>query len=180
MQNHFPLWKNIAIILAFLTSIIYSLPNLYGDDPSVQISHVVNKLTQAQATDIEATIKTTGAPLKTSEFNNGKVLARLTNADDQMKVADLLRDKMGNNYTVALNLAPTTPAWLQTIGAQAMYLGLDLRGGVHFLLEVDMDAAVKQAEERYNDDLRLALRDAKIHYQAITKDNGFIKITLKW
>ena len=179
MQNHFPFWKNIVIILAFLTSIIYSLPNLYGDDPSVQISHVVNKLTQAQATDIEATIKTTGAPLKTFEFNNGKVLARLTNADDQMKVADLLRDKMGNNYTVALNLAPTTPAWLQTIGAQAMYLGLDLRGGVHFLLEVDMDAAVKQAEERYNDDLRLALRDAKIHYQAITKDNGFIKITLK-
>ncbi len=179
MQNHFSLWKNIGIILMFLISIIYSLPNLYGDDPSVQISHVVNKLTQLQASDIEATIKTTGAPIKTFEFKDGKVLARLTNADDQMKVADLLRDKMGNDYTVALNLAPTTPSWLQAIGAQAMYLGLDLRGGVHFLLEVDMDAAVKQAEERYNDDLRLALRDAKIHYQAVTKDNGFIKITLK-
>jgi preprotein translocase subunit SecD len=179
MQNHFPLWKNIVIIVTFLISIIYSLPNLYGDDPSVQISHAVNKLTQAQATDIEATIKTTGATLKTFEFKNGKVIARLTNTDDQMKVADLLRDKMGNDYTVALNLAPNTPAWLQSIGAQAMYLGLDLRGGVHFLLEVDMDAAIKQAEERYNDDLRLALREAKIHYQAVTKDNGFIKITLK-
>ncbi|MGB4497646.1 MAG: protein translocase subunit SecD [Methylococcaceae bacterium] len=179
MQNHFSLWKNIGIIVMFMISIIYSLPNLYGDDPSVQISHVVNKLSQAQATDIEASIKSTGAPIKNVEFNNGKVLARLTNTDDQMKVADLLRDKMGNDYTVALNLAPTTPPWLQNLGAQAMYLGLDLRGGVHFLLEVDMDAAVKQAEERYNDDLRLALRDAKIHYQAVSKDNGFIKITLK-
>ena len=179
MQNHFPIWKNIVIILAFIISIIYSLPNLYGDDPSVQISHTVNKLTPLQASDIETTIKTTGATVKTFEFKDDKVVARLTNTDDQMKVADLLRDKMGNDYTVALNLAPNTPAWLQNIGAQAMYLGLDLRGGVHFLLEVDMDAAVKQAEERYNDDLRLALREAKIHYQAVTKDNGFIKIALK-
>jgi preprotein translocase subunit SecD len=179
MQNHYSLWKNIGIILVFVVSIIYALPNLYGDDPSVQISHVVNKITQAQAEDIEASIKTTGAPLKTFEFKDGKVLARLTNTDDQMKVADLLRDKMGDDFTVALNLAPTTPAWLQNLGAQAMYLGLDLRGGVHFLLEVDMDAAVKQADERYTDDLRLALRDAKIHYQSVNKDSGFIKITLK-
>jgi len=179
MQNHYSLWKNISIILVFLISIIYSLPNLYGDDPSVQVSHIVNKLTQAQASDIETTIKNTGTSVKTFEFKDGRVLARLTNADDQMKIADLLRDKMGNNYTVALNLAPTTPSWLQAIGAQAMYLGLDLRGGVHFLLEVDIDAAVKQAEERYNDDLRLALREAKIHYQNVSKDNGFIKVILK-
>jgi len=179
MQNHYSLWKNIGIILVFVVSIIYALPNLYSDDPSVQISHVVNKLSQTQADDIEASIKTTGASLKTFEFKDGKVLARLTNTDDQMKVADLLRDKMGNDFTVALNLAPTTPAWLQAVGAQAMYLGLDLRGGVHFLLEVDMDAAVKQAEERYTDDLRLALRDKKIHYQSVNKDSGFIKITLK-
>jgi preprotein translocase subunit SecD len=179
MQNHFPLWKNIVIILAFIISIIYSLPNLYGDDPSVQVSHTINNLTQSQASDIESTIKSTGVTVKTFEFKDGKTVARLTNTDDQMKVADLLRDKMGNDYTVALNLAPNTPDWLHAIGAQAMYLGLDLRGGVHFLLEVDMDAAVKQAEERYNDDLRLALREAKIHYQAVTKDNGFIKIALK-
>ena len=179
MQNHYPLWKNIIIILVFSISILYSLPNLYGDDPSVQISHVVNKLTQAQASDIESIIKSTNATLKSVEFKDGRVLARLSNTDDQMKVADLLRDKMGNDYTVALNLAPTTPSWLQSLGGQAMYLGLDLRGGVHFLLEVDMDSAVKQAEERYNDDLRLALRDAKIHYQSVTKEAGFIKITLK-
>jgi len=82
---------------------------------------------------------------------------------------------MGSNYTVALNLAPTTPSWLRALGANAMYLGLDLRGGVHFLLEVDMDAAVKQAEDRYTEDLRLALRSAKLRYQSVSKDSGLLK-----
>jgi preprotein translocase subunit SecD len=180
MQNHFPLWKNLLVLIVFGVGIIYSLPNLYGDDPSVQVSstQAVN-IAQEQANQIDAAIKTAGVPLKAFEFKDGRVLARFTNTDDQLKVADLLREKMGSNYTVALNLAPTTPGWLRSLGAQAMYLGLDLRGGVHFLLEVDMDAAVKQAEERYNDDLRLALRGAKMRYQSVSKDNGFIKVTLK-
>jgi preprotein translocase subunit SecD len=180
MQNHFPLWKNLLVLIVFGVGIIYSLPNLYGDDPSVQVSstQAVN-IAQEQANQIDAAIKTAGVPLKAFEFKDGRVLARFTNTDDQLKVADLLREKMGSNFTVALNLAPTTPDWLRSLGAQAMYLGLDLRGGVHFLLEVDMDAAVKQAEERYNDDLRLALRGAKMRYQSVSKDNGFIKVTLK-
>ncbi|SJM90975.1 SecYEG protein translocase auxillary subunit [Crenothrix polyspora] len=106
-------------------------------------------------------------------------MARFSNTDDQLKAADLLRDQLGNDYTVALNLAPTTPTWLRALGADAMYLGLDLRGGVHFLLEVDMDAAVKQAEERYTDDIRTALRSAKIRYLAVSKDNDTIKVKLK-
>ena len=180
MQNHFPLWKNLLILIVFGVGIIYSLPNLYGDDPSVQISSTQTAvISQEQANQIDGTIKTVGVPVKAFEFKDGRVLARFNNTDDQLKVADLLRDSMGSNYTVALNLAPTTPAWLRSLGAQAMYLGLDLRGGVHFLLEVDMEAAVKQAEERYNDDLRLALRSAKMRYQSVSKDNGFIKITLK-
>ncbi len=180
MQNHFPLWKNLLVLIVFGVGIIYSLPNLYGDDPSVQVSstQAVN-IAQEQANQIDTAIKTAGVPLKAFEFKDGRVLARFTNTDDQLKVADLLREKMGSNFTVALNLAPTTPDWLRSLGAQAMYLGLDLRGGVHFLLEVDMDAAVKQAEERYNDDLRLALRGAKMRYQSVSKDNGFIKVTLK-
>ncbi|MFI3197315.1 MAG: protein translocase subunit SecD [Methylococcaceae bacterium] len=180
MQNHFPLWKNLLVLIVFGIGIIYSLPNLYGDDPSVQVSSTQTTLiAQDQANQIESEIKTVGVPLKAFEFKDGRILARFTNTDDQLKVADLLRDKMGSNYTVALNLAPTTPAWLRALGAEAMYLGLDLRGGVHFLLEVDMDAAAKQAEDRYNDDLRLALRSAKMRYQSVAKDNGFIKITLK-
>lgn len=180
MQNHFPLWKNLLILLVFVVGIIYSLPNLYGDDPSVQVSSTQTiKISQTQANAIEADIKATGLALKAFEFNDGRVLARFTNTDDQLKAADMLRDKMGSNYTVALNLAPTTPAWLRAVGADAMYLGLDLRGGVHFLLEVDMNAAAKQAEERYVDDLRLSLRGAKVRYQSVAKDNGYIKVTLK-
>ncbi|MDD2661647.1 MAG: protein translocase subunit SecD [Methylococcales bacterium] len=180
MQNHFPLWKNLLILIVFGIGIIYSLPNLYGDDPSVQVSSTqAATVTQEQANQIESDIKSSGVPVKAFEFKDGRILARFNNTDDQLKAADFLRDKMGGNYTVALNLAPTTPGWLRAVGAQAMYLGLDLRGGVHFLLEVDMDAAVRQAEDRYTDDLRLALRSAKLRYQSVAKDNGFIKVTLK-
>jgi preprotein translocase subunit SecD len=180
MQNHFPLWKNLLVLIVFGIGIIYSLPNLYGDDPSVQVSSTQSaKIGQEQADQIKSEINTTGVAVKAFEFNDGRILARFNNTDDQLKVDDLLRDKMGSNYTVALNLAPTTPAWLRALGANAMYLGLDLRGGVHFLLEVDMDAAARQAEDRYTDDIRLALRGEKIRYQSVSKGNGFIKVTLK-
>jgi len=179
MQNHFPLWKNILILFVFGIGIIYSLPTLYGEDPSVQVSSTQTEaINQGQAGKIESDLKTTGISLKAFEFKDGHVLARFNNTDDQLKAADFLRDSMGSNVTVALNLAPTTPQWLRALHANAMYLGLDLRGGVHFLLEVDMDAAVKQAEDRYNDDLRLALRSAKMRYQSVAKDNGYLKITL--
>lgn len=180
MQNHYPLWKNLLILIVFFIATIYSLPNLYGDDPSVQVSSTqAITLGQEQASRIESEIKATGIAVKAFEFKDGRILARFNNTDDQLKIADILRDSLGSNYTVALNLAPTTPAWLRALGAQAMYLGLDLRGGVHFLLEVDMDAAVRQAEDRYTEDLRLALRSAKMRYQSVAKDNGFIKVTLK-
>jgi preprotein translocase subunit SecD len=180
MQNQYPLWKNILVITVFIISMIYALPNLYGDDPSVQVSSAHSAaLDLARADKIEAAIKATGVPLKTFEYKNDRVLARFNNTEDQIKVADLLRDQMGDDYTVALNLAPATPAWLDALGAKAMYLGLDLRGGVHFLMEVDMDAAVKQAEERYNDDVRQALRNGKIHYQSVAKEDNFIKVKLK-
>ena len=181
MQNHFPLWKNIGILLIFLVSVIYALPNLYGDDPSVQVSSAVAaaKLTQEQVNTIETAVKATGVATKAFEFTDTQVLARFTNTDEQMKVADSLRDNLGDNYTVALNLAPSTPSWLRALGADAMYLGLDLRGGVHFLLEVDMDAAVKQAEDRYVDDVRTSLRAGKVHYQSVAKDNGYIKVSMK-
>ena len=179
MQNHYPLWKNILILVVFSIGIIYSLPTLYGEDPSVQVSSTqAEAISQGLAGKIEADIKTTGISLKAFEFKEGHVLARFNNTDDQLKAADFLRDNMGSNVTVALNLAPTTPPWLRALHANAMYLGLDLRGGVHFLLEVDMDAAVKQAEDRYNDDLRLALRSEKIRYQSVAKDDGYLKVTL--
>ena len=178
MQNHYPLWKNLLILGIFLISLIYSLPNLYGEDPSVQVS-ASNALSQEQANKVESAINSSGVKSKAFQFKDGRILARFNNTDDQLKIADLLREQMGSDATVALNLAATTPTWLQNIGADAMYLGLDLRGGVHFLLEVDMDAAVKQAEDRYTEDLRLAMRDKKIRYVSVAKDGGFIKLELK-
>jgi preprotein translocase subunit SecD len=179
MQNQYPLWKNLLVLIIFVVSTIYALPNLYGDDPSVQVASTRSaKLAQEQANKIESDLNASGLNIKQFEFNNGQVLARFNNTDDQLKAADLLRDQLSDEYNVALNLAPTTPSWLRALGAKAMYLGLDLRGGVHFLLEVDMDAAVKQAEERYTDDVRLALRNEKIRYQSVAKDSGFIKVKL--
>lgn len=179
MQNHYPLWKNLLVLIVFAVGIIYALPNLYGDDPSVQVSSThPAKLVQDQANKVESVLKAAGFNIKAFEFKDGRILARFNSADDQLKAADLLRDQMSDDYSVALNLAPTTPPWLRSLGAEAMYLGLDLRGGVHFLLEVDMDAAVKQAEDRYNDDVRLALRNEKLRYQSVSKDSGFIKVKL--
>ncbi|MCK9605189.1 MAG: protein translocase subunit SecD [Methylomonas sp.] len=179
MQNHFPLWKNILVLTVLVFALIYSLPNLFGNDPAVQLaSSNSTPLQQAQADEVAATLKNAGYVVKAYDFKDGKILARFNNTDEQMKAADLLRNKMANQATVALNLAPATPGWLNALGAEPMYLGLDLRGGVHFLLEVDMDTALKQADERYNTDIRSAFRDAKVRYQSVTKEANGIKVVL--
>ncbi|MFM8341548.1 MAG: protein translocase subunit SecD, partial [Methylomonas sp.] len=179
MQNHFPLWKNILVLTVLVIGALYALPNLYGNDPAVQLASSNNTpLQQSQADAVTATIKEAGYTLKSFEFNEGKILARFNNTDEQLKAADLLREKMYGQATVALNLAPATPEWLHKLGAKPMYLGLDLRGGVHFTLEVDMDTAIKQAEERYINDIRGAFRDGKVRYQSVAKESGGIKIVL--
>lgn len=179
MQNHFPLWKNILVLTVLVIGALYALPNLYGNDPAVQLASSNNTpLQQSQADTVTAAIKEAGYTLKSFEFNEGKILARFNNTDEQLKAADLLREKMYGQATVALNLAPATPEWLHKLGAKPMYLGLDLRGGVHFTLEVDMDTAIKQAEERYINDIRGAFRDGKVRYQSVAKESGGIKIVL--
>lgn len=180
MQNHFSLWKNLLILIVFALGVIYALPNLYGNDPSVQLAPVAAaKLEQKHVDLIKKNLSDAGLAIKDLEFTANQILVRFDNTDVQLKAADLLRDNMGDNVSVALNLAPSTPKWLRALGATPMYLGLDLRGGVHFLLEVDMAAAIKQAEERYNLDVRALLRTEKIHYESVAKDAGAIKITLK-
>ncbi len=180
MQNHYPLWKNLLILIVLAVSVIYSLPNFFGSDPSVQVAPALKgKLEQPQADFIKTTLNNAGLRIKEFEFADNQVLVRFNNTDVQLKAADLLREKLGDNVSVALNLASSTPKWLRALGANPMYLGLDLRGGVHFLLEVDMVAAVKQAEERYNLDVRTLLRNEKIRYDSVAKEEGAIKITLK-
>jgi len=180
MQNHFPFWKNLLIVIVCLIGLFYALPNLYGHDPSVQVSPIKEtEMADSQQIQIEQVLSKAAIKTKSIELEQNKTLIRFDNTDEQLRSAGILRDKMGDNYTVALNLAPATPDWLQGSRADPMHLGLDLRGGVHFLMEVDMVAAVKQAEERYVSDIRSALRAEKIRYQKVLKDQGHIKVKLK-
>lgn len=180
MQNRFPLWKNILILTILAISVLYALPNLFGSDPSVQISSsLTTPLQPEQAEKIDALLAQNKLTTKASTFADGKLLLRFATTDQQYQAADVLRENLGNEAVVALNLAPATPAWLSALQAQPMYLGLDLRGGVHFLLEVDMQAAQEQAEERYYNDIRSALRTAKIRYRSVVKKAGQTQIVLK-
>lgn len=176
-MNHYPLWKNLLIVAVILLGALYALPNVFGDDPAVQVSAGRNgKVDMALMTQVEAALKAKSVAYKRVEMEDGRLLVRLTNADDQLKAKDVLSNAITGDYIVALNLAPTTPAWLQAIGAEPMNLGLDLRGGVHFLMEVDMASAEKRALDSYSGEFRTLLRDDKIRYQKIQASNDKINI----
>jgi preprotein translocase subunit SecD len=180
MLNRFPLWKNVLIVTVVVIGLIYALPNLFGEDPSIQISPLRNaKIDEATVVRVEKKLDEGGLESLGIERGANRLLVRFRDTESQLKAADLLRADMASRYTVALNLAPATPGWLQAIHAAPMYLGLDLRGGVHFLLEVDMDAAIKQAEERYTADIRSQLRAQKVRYLSVSRGNGFIRIKFK-
>ena len=175
MRNRYPVWKNLLILTVLAFGIIYSLPNFYGEDPSVQLSPSRNaKIDQSVLLQIEKLLADNGVKAKASELNDKRILVRFHDTDTQIKAEELLKSNMGNNYSVALNLAPATPGWLRAIGAKPMYLGLDLRGGVHFMLQVDMDAAVAQAQDRYAEDIRTNLREAKVRYLSVERDKASI------
>ena len=177
MRNQFPLWKNILIILILSLAVIYSLPNFFGEDPSVQLSPSRGtSLDQKLVTQAEKLLTDAGLKSKALEMSEKRLLIRFGDTEAQLKASDLLKDALGEHYTVALNLAPATPAWLRSINAAPMYLGLDLRGGVHFMMQVDMEAAIKQAEERYAEDMRTLLRDTKIQYSSVDRDNHAIQV----
>jgi preprotein translocase subunit SecD len=177
MRNSFPLWKNLLIIAILALAVIYALPNFFGEDPSVQLSPSRGaKLDQSTVAKAEQLLTGAGLKPKSLELSEKRLLIRFTETDAQLKAADILRGDLGNNYTVALNLAPSTPDWLRSIGAKPMYLGLDLRGGVHFMMQVDMEAAVRQAEERYAEDIRSLLRESKIRYLSVDRDNQAIVV----
>lgn len=180
MMNHFPVWKNLLLVITLLVASVYALPNLYGEDPSVQISpsrgSVINNslLADVKKELLNANI----LPIK-DELGKEQLLLRFSNTEDQLKAADIIKASLANNYVVALNLAPATPQWLRSLNAAPMYLGLDLRGGVHFLLEVDMQAAEKQAVDRMGTDLRQFLREKKLRYLSVINDDKAIRIKFR-
>ncbi len=177
MRNTFPLWKNLLILSVFVLAVIYALPNVFGEDPSVQLSPLrAAKLDQSTLTQVDKLLTGAGLKARALELTEKRLLIRFSDTDAQLRASDLIKTQLGNNYTVALNLAPATPGWLRTLGAQPMYLGLDLRGGVHFLMQVDRVAALRQAEERYVEDLRTLLRESKIRYVSVDRENQAIQV----
>ncbi len=172
-MNRYPLWKYILILIVLVTGGIYALPNIYGKDPSLQISATrgaeVSELTEIL---VDSALEDAGIVAKSMELQGSSLIVRFDKEDTQLKAQDVVKSALGNAYAVALNLAPATPDWLRSVGAEPMFLGLDLRGGVHFLMEVDMPAAIKKAEERYVSDLRTLLRENKIRYKTIGRQGS--------
>ncbi len=170
MINQYPWWKNLLIVVVVLVSALYALPNLYGEDPAVQISSNRGvSINDATVETVRAELKRIGIDDKRMEMTDRGLIVRFANTEDQLRARDNLEKVLTEGYILALNLAPATPDWLRAMGGQPMYLGLDLRGGVHFLMEVDTDAAVAMAEERYVGDFRMLLRGEKIRYLTIKR-----------
>ena len=181
MINQYPLWKYLLIVVVILTGVLYALPNLYGEVPVIQIAPVrsapIDDATQQRVIE---QIKSADISYQSIERTERGIMVRFSDTEDQLKARDAVSAALGTNYVVALNLVSATPDWLTNINALPMYLGLDLRGGVHFLMSVDMDTAVRQAEERYVSDIRAALRGEKIRYLAIGRgDNGGLEIKFR-
>ncbi|HEU4774985.1 MAG TPA: protein translocase subunit SecD [Lysobacter sp.] len=170
-------WKYVVLILAILFSGLYALPNLYQKDPSVQVTASRGApIDQALADRVADTLKQANIPTKQIEIAGDNLLVRLTGTDFQTKAADALAPVLGNDYVTALNLASTVPAWLNKIGANGMLLGLDLQGGVHFLMQVDQKAAIDKHLDAIVEDARVVLRDGRVRYESVTRrpDNSIV------
>lgn len=167
--NQYPWWKYTLIGLILLWGLVFALPNLFGEDPAVQISGARANIAVDAAFQerLNGLLTAESLPHKRVELEEGRVLIRFPDPETQLKAADILRDRLGRDYVVALNLASAAPGFLRALGLNPMYLGLDLRGGVHFLMQVDMDATIKQIEESYVDETRAQLRTEKASYTSV-------------
>ena len=172
-MNQYPLWKYVLVVSTLVLACLFAAPNLYEEDLAVQVS--ANRgvaLDDAVVKRVEAALAAAKVKRKSVALQGSRLLVRFANGEDQFRGNEAIQSELQRGFVVALNLAPTTPEWLRQIGALPMYLGLDLRGGVHFLMEVDMDAAVVKAEERYVGDIRTQLREEKIRYRAVLRRAG--------
>ncbi len=179
MLNQYPLWKYILLIVVLVVASIFSLPNLFGEDPAVQISHRTKSLLAEDKLAVEQIINAKALTIKSAELEQGRLLIRFNDTKAQLIAAQALKESLDKQHLIALNLAPATPGWLRALSASPMYLGLDLRGGVHFLMEVDMVAAVKRLEESLLSDIRGYLREEKIRYRGVRRDDDGLHITFR-
>ena len=173
----FPRWKYVAILLVVVLSVLYALPNIYPSDPSVQIT--ANRgfaIDDALNQRVQAALKEVGVVAKSLDRDKDSLLVRMPGLDAQTKANDALRTELGEDYTVALNLASTVPDWMGRYGAKPMVRGLDLQGGVHFVMQVDQKAALDKRVDAYAEDMRVTLRDKRVRYESVERrpDNSMV------
>ncbi|WP_336290369.1 protein translocase subunit SecD [Aeromonas dhakensis] len=180
MLNRYPLWKYLMVIVVIAIGFLYAAPNLYGEDPALQISASRGAEVKLDTLDlVKATLDEAKIPVKHAAFEHGFILIRFKNTEEQLKARDLVANKLGDNFITALNLAPSTPAWLEAIGANPLKLGLDLRGGVHFLMEVDMAEALAKQQEQMVQDFRSELRTHKIRYSGVRRVGDQVQVVFR-
>lgn len=168
ISNRYPLWKYVLLAVVVVLGLLYAAPNLFGDDPAVQISPAKSvQFDQSTVNEVEDALKKANLSYKSLAFEQGQFLIRFHTSDEQIQAKSVLKNLLKRQAVVALNLAPATPAFLSAIGGQPMYLGLDLRGGVHFLMDVDMEAAIEKHYQRNVDEIKGALRNEKVRYLTV-------------
>ncbi|HWD35846.1 MAG TPA: protein translocase subunit SecD, partial [Casimicrobiaceae bacterium] len=180
-MNRYPLWKFIVIGVALLFGILYTLPNFFPDVPAVQISSSKSgvKIDTALLDQIENDLKAANVPYRGAELDAVGIKIRLPDLDTQVHAKTVLQQKLGDNYIVALNLLSSSPRWLASVGALPMYLGLDLRGGVYFLLQVDMKGALDKAADRFTTDIRSLMREKKVLYSGVGREGSNVVLRFK-
>ena len=180
-MNRYPLWKYLVIGVALVIAFLYTLPNFFGEVPAVQVTPVrtTEKVDAALMQRVETAVKNSGLAARGIAMDGRSVKVRFADTDTQIKAKDAIQQAMGPGFTVALNLLSASPEWLTSIGALPMYLGLDLRGGVHFLLQVDMPKALDKAAERYQGDIRTLLREKKVRYVGIGREGQTVQVKFR-
>ncbi|MDY6323101.1 MAG: protein translocase subunit SecD [Succinivibrio sp.] len=179
MLNKFPLWKNIMVVLIIAIGAFYALPNLYGEDPALQISgtHGLDVDAKAQA-KVQQALEAKNIHAQ-YDLENGQLLVRFKNTEEQLMSRETVNEALGDSYVTALNLAPATPAWMRSLGMHPLKLGLDLRGGVHFLMEVDMEAAMKKMTDQLVNDFRTELRNNSIRLSGAKAEGDSVVVSFR-
>ncbi|MBA6251396.1 MULTISPECIES: protein translocase subunit SecD [unclassified Colwellia] len=180
MLNKYPLWKTLMVLFIVAFGALYALPNLYPEDPAVQVSGLRGVEANATTLDsVKSDLTADNISFSSIVLENGQLLVRFSDTEQQLRARDLLEESLGDKFSVALNLTPATPAWLASVGGTPMKLGLDLSGGVSFLMEVNMSEAIVKAQDALVDDFRTDLRGEKIRYRSVKKSNDSINVQFR-
>lgn len=181
MNNHSARWKYLLILTTVMLSLIFVMPNFYGESPAIQIMPIKagEKIDTSLLQSIEETLEKSGIANTGLIVENFHIKVKLKTAEDQLKAKSLIQNSLGNKHVVALNLISNSPPWLSNMGALPMYLGLDLRGGVHFLMQVDLSKALEKTTASYLSEFRSKLRKEKVGYYDATKNKDIMQIKFK-